>query len=98
MFLRALEINGFKCFNAGFSIEFHKGLNVLVGENGSGKTGVVSAIRQLFNDSESGKRSIHERDFYRGFEVASVPAETIRIEATFSALNQDESTAFIDWW
>ncbi|HHW2663580.1 TPA: AAA family ATPase, partial [Pseudomonas aeruginosa] len=72
MFLRALEIDGFKCFNAGFSIEFHNGLNVLVGENGAGKTGVVSAIRQLFNDSESGKRSIHERDFYRGFEADSV--------------------------
>lgn len=97
MFLRALEIDGFKCFNAGFSIEFHNGLNVLVGENGAGKTGVVSAIRQLFNDSESGRRSIHERDFYRGFEADSVPAETIRIEATFSELSQDESTAFIDW-
>lgn len=97
MFLRTLEIDGFKCFNAGFSIEFHNGLNVLVGENGAGKTGVVSAIRQLFNDSESGKRSIHERDFYLGFEADSVPAETIRIEATFSELSQEESTAFIDW-
>jgi predicted ATP-dependent endonuclease of OLD family len=97
MFLRALEIDGFKCFNTGFSIEFHHGLNVLVGENGAGKTGVISAIRQLFNDSESGKRSINERDFYRGFDHASLPAESIRIEATFSELNQDESIAFIDW-
>ncbi len=97
MYLRALEIDGFKCFNAGFSIELHDGLNVLVGENGAGKTGVISAIRQLFNDSESGKRSIYEQDFYRGFEPETMPAETIRIEATFGDLNQDESTAFIDW-
>lgn len=26
------------------------------GQNGAGKTGVISAIRQLFNDSESGSR------------------------------------------
>ncbi|WP_223542981.1 ATP-dependent nuclease [Pseudomonas sp. GL-B-12] len=97
MYLRILEIDGFKCFNTGFTIELHDGLNVLVGENGAGKTGIISAIRQLFNDSESGKRNIHERDFYRGFEPGALATEAIRIEATFSGLDQDESTAFIDW-
>ncbi|MEE3972503.1 AAA family ATPase [Pseudomonas viridiflava] len=53
MYLRTLDVRGFKCFEELFSIELHDGLNVLVGENGAGKTGVVSAIRQLFNDSES---------------------------------------------
>lgn len=72
MYLRTLDISGFKCFGEPFSIEFHDGLNVLVGENGAGKTGVISAIRQLFNDSESGKRMISERDFYRGFDAGSV--------------------------
>lgn len=31
-----------------FTIEFQDGLNVLVGENGAGKTGVIAALRQLF--------------------------------------------------
>jgi len=97
MYLRVLEIDGFKCFSDGFSIELHDGLNVLVGENGAGKTGVISAIRQLFNDSESGKRNINERDFYRGFEPGAAAAETIRIEATFSDLDEDEHIAFLDW-
>ncbi|HBO5156362.1 ATP-dependent nuclease [Pseudomonas aeruginosa] len=97
MYLKRLAIDGFKCFEHDFSVELHDGLNVLVGENGAGKTGIVSAIRQLFNDSESGKRLIHERDFYRGFEPGAVPAESIRIEATFSDLQRDEQTAFIDW-
>lgn len=97
MYLKTLAIDGFKCFERDFSVELHDGLNVLVGENGAGKTGIVSAIRQLFNDSESGKRLIHERDFYRGFEPGAVPAESIRIEATFSDLQGDEQTAFIDW-
>lgn len=97
MYLKTLSIDGFKCFESDFSVELHDGLNVLVGENGAGKTGIVSAIRQLFNDSESGKRLIHERDFYRGFEPGAVPAESIRIVASFSDLQGDEKTAFIDW-
>lgn len=97
VYLKSLAIDGFKCFERDFSIDLHDGLNVLVGENGAGKTGIVSAIRQLFNDSESGKRLINDRDFYRGFEPGSMPAEKIRIEAIFSDLQQEEQTAFIDW-
>ncbi|MHC8366935.1 ATP-dependent nuclease [Pseudomonas sp. ZT5P21] len=97
MYLRALDINGFKCFGELFTIEFHDGLNVLVGENGAGKTGIVSAIRQLFNDSESGKRIISERDFYRGFEAGAVASEQIRIQATFSGLDEKDVIAFDDW-
>ncbi|MDR6924360.1 AAA family ATPase [Pseudomonas sp. BE134] len=97
MYLRALDINGFKCFGERFTIEFHDGLNVLVGENGAGKTGIVSAIRQLFNDSETGKRIISERDFYRGFEAGAVASEQIRIQATFSGLDEKDVIAFDDW-
>lgn len=97
MYLEKLAINGFKCFERDFSIELHDGLNVLVGENGSGKTGIISAIRQLFSDSESGKRLIHERDFYRGFAPGAVSTNSVKIEATFSDLKGDEQTAFIDW-
>ncbi|MGC3130643.1 AAA family ATPase, partial [Pseudomonas aeruginosa] len=38
MYLRTLDIHGFKCFGEPFTIDFHDGLNVLVGENGAGKT------------------------------------------------------------
>lgn len=97
MYLRNLDIQGFKCFGEPFSIEFHDGLNVLVGENGAGKTGVIAAVRQLFNDSESGKRLINERDFHRGFDEAAIAAQSIEIRATFSELDQDDAVAFRDW-
>lgn len=97
MYLRALNINGFKCFGESFAIELHDGLNVLVGENGAGKTGVISAIRQLFNDSESGKRIIGERDFYRGFNAGAIASEAIQIQATFSGLDAEDAVAFEDW-
>ena len=69
---------------------------MLVGENGAGKTGVISAVRQLFNDSESGKRTISEHDFYRDFEAGAVAAESIQIEATFQIDDQD-AIAFESW-
>lgn len=79
VYLRALDVVGFKCFGEPFTIQFHDGLNVLVGENGPGKTGIISAIRQLFNDSESGKRIISERDFHKGFEAGADAFEQIQI-------------------
>ncbi len=86
MYLRQLDVTGFKCFGQPFTIEFRDGLNVLVGENGAGKTGVISAVRQLFNDSESGKRIISERDFYRGFDVGALAAEKSRSRQRFPIL------------
>lgn len=97
MYLRRLDVSGFKCFGEPFTIEFNDGLNVLVGENGAGKTGVISAVRQLFNDSESGKRMISERDFHRGFDAGAVASEQIHIQATFSDLDANDAVAFEDW-
>lgn len=45
MYLRALDIHGFKCLGEPYTIELHDGLNVLVGVNGAGKPGVVAAVR-----------------------------------------------------
>ncbi|RZO10671.1 DUF2813 domain-containing protein [Pseudomonas moorei] len=97
MYLRTLNISGFKCFGDAFTIEFQDGLNVLVGENGAGKTGVIAALRQLFNDSESGKRVINERDFHRGFEPGALAAQKIEIQASFSGLDENDVVAFEDW-
>ncbi|MCO1623700.1 ATP-dependent nuclease [Pseudomonas putida] len=97
MYLRTLDVRGFKCFGEPFTIDFHDGLNVLVGENGAGKTGVISAVRQLFNDSESGKRIISERDFYKGFEAGTFASEELKIQATFSGLDDRDATAFDEW-
>jgi predicted ATP-dependent endonuclease of OLD family len=97
MYLRTLHVRGFKCFGEPFTIDFHYGLNVLVGENGAGKTGVISAVRQLFNDSESGKRIIGERDFYKGFEPGAFASDELKIQATFSGLDDRDATAFDEW-
>jgi len=97
MYLRQVEIEGFKSFGRRFTVEFHAGLNVLVGENGAGKTGVINALRQLFQDSESGKRSINERDFHKSFALEAVPATSFAIKAIFGDLSVFEKVALDSW-
>jgi putative ATP-dependent endonuclease of OLD family len=46
MFIESLSIKNYRNFND-FSIHFHSGLNVIIGANNSGKTGLISAIRLL---------------------------------------------------
>lgn len=46
MYVRKIHIKNYRNFND-FEMEFHEGLNVIVGANNSGKTGLLSAIYLL---------------------------------------------------
>lgn len=46
MYIRKVHIKNYRNFND-FEMEFHEGLNVIVGANNSGKTGLLSAIYLL---------------------------------------------------
>ncbi len=47
MLLTRVRATGFRCFGKGNELDFRlqRGLNILVGENDSGKTAIVDAIR-----------------------------------------------------
>lgn len=49
MYIQKISIKNYRNFN-NFEMEFHEGLNVIVGANNSGKTGLLYAINSL-NDS-----------------------------------------------
>ena len=97
MYINDLTVEGFRCFKEKFSLSLNSGLNVIVGENGAGKTAIINAVRQLFQDSESGRYSISDEDFYSYFTSASYQAPFFSISVRFNDLKVDEKVAFLSW-
>ena len=53
MYLSLLQIKNFRCFDGNeHSITFKKGLNVLVGENDSGKSAIMDAIKLVLGTTD----------------------------------------------
>jgi len=53
LYLKKLEILGFKSFAQKTEVSFHQGLTAIVGPNGCGKTNIVDAIRWCLGEQKS---------------------------------------------
>lgn len=68
MYLQQIKIKGFRLFQ-NLELELNRGLNILVGENDSGKTALIDAIRYSLGTNSSDRSYVAETDFFNGTDT-----------------------------
>ncbi|WP_196008211.1 ATP-dependent nuclease [Clostridium tyrobutyricum] len=96
MYLSEIDITGYRLFNEAISIKFNKGINVLVGENGCGKSTIIDAIRLLLNEDEYSRNGVNQEDFYYSMSN-SIQSEEINIRGKFSDLSEKKKVEYLTW-
>ncbi|UYT09016.1 AAA family ATPase [Treponema denticola] len=71
-------------------VPFHQGMNVLVGENDSGKTAIIDAVKLVLKTQSYEWLRVTDDDFYN-------ESDRLRIELLFEDLTDDEAKNFIEW-
>ena len=100
MIISELKIFNFRRFkssagNPGLQISFHKGLNALIGENDSGKTAVIDALKLvLLTQSNEHIRPVDE-DFY--MSTNGVSCSEFKIDCIISDFTENEAKNFIEY-
>lgn len=85
--------------NSDLSVEFNKRLNLLVGENNSGKSTIVDAIKYvvLTQSREWIKPKVDDFFVNDSNKPDKSRAEKIRIECIFKTTKQKEAKNFLEW-
>jgi len=89
MYISKLSLINYRNFK-NTKLLFNKGVNTIIGENGSGKTNLFRAIRLLLDDSMiRASYKLDESDFHRG--LGCWKGYWIIISLEFDEISQDES-------
>ncbi|MBO4858959.1 MAG: AAA family ATPase [Treponema sp.] len=101
MFLSNIKLWNFRRFGSdetteifldkpNLDLQLKEGINVLVGENDSGKTAIIDAIRLVLKTQDYEWYRITDEDFYK-------TSNRFRIELRFDKLADEEAKNFIEW-
>jgi putative ATP-dependent endonuclease of OLD family len=100
MFLSILKLWNFRKFGPNdfsqkdkkptLSLNFHSGLNVIVGENDAGKSAIIDAIKLVLKTHSYEYIRVESNDFYQD-------ATRFRIEIVFEGLQPEEAKNFTEW-
>lgn len=106
MYLKTLKIWNFRKYgivgdtfeNAqpGITVNFKQGLNVLIGENNSGKTAIIDAIRYVLKTQSGESIYLDEKDFYQNKKDGKRISQ-LRIECIFDGLSDEEAGHLLEW-
>ncbi len=92
MYLSKLRLWNFRKYSdgadnkPGVEIHFHEGLNVLIGENDSGKTAIIDAIRYVLRTQSGEYIQFDDKDFYQ--DEQGNRKDEFKIECVFDGLNE----------
>ena len=95
MFLSELKIWNFRKYGSGddgapgLHLQLNKGLNLLVGENDSGKTAIVDAIKFVLQTQSYDYQWLEEEDFFLPPGIESKDAnraKSFKIECIFTRI------------
>ena len=95
--VRIYNFRRFKSTNdsPGLQITFHKGLNALVGENDSGKTAIIDALKLvLLTQSNEYIRPVDE-DFYKPIDGEA--CSEFKIECTITDFSSNDAKNFVEY-
>ena len=79
----------------GLEIHFQEGVNVLIGENDSGKTAIVDAIRYVLRTQSGEFIQFEDKDFYQ--EPDGNRKDEFKIECVFDGINEQDAGLFWEW-
>jgi len=108
MFLSELKIWNFRKYGPGDSgapglhLKLNKGLNLLVGENDSGKTAIVDAIKFVLQTQSHDYQRLEEEDFFLPPAIEQTDAnrsKSFKIECIFHGFDAENNEAanFLEW-
>ena len=100
MIVSELRLYDFRQFHGengepGLSVSFHKGVNALIGENDSGKTAVIDALKLVLLTQSNDFVRPCEEDFY--FREGSTYVDEFRIECVLTDFEPNEAKNFIEY-
>lgn len=101
MYLSTLRLWNFRKYCAmadgkpGLEIHFQEGVNVLIGENDSGKTAIVDAIRYVLRTQSGEFIQFEDKDFYQ--ESDGSRKDEFKIECVFDGINEQDAGLFWEW-
>src|SRR5690606_24406640 len=91
MYISKVSLVNYRNFANAF-FNFNKGINTIIGENGSGKTNVFKAIRLLLEDTSLPfAYKLAEGDFNRNLDNGRWKGHWIIISIEFDELNNEEA-------
>lgn len=104
MYLRRIQLWNFRKYgsdvalnrDADLTVLLQEGLNLLVGENDSGKTSLLDAIKFITLTRSNEYIRLQPEDFYHATDMEQ-PIKRLKIECIFTGLKDEEAKNFIEW-